>query len=183
MGVFNAANQWKIAVLFLPSLIGQVILPVISEQYALQNHQAVKKILVKTFFTYAVIATPILVFTSLFSSLIMGSYGKDFKNSWPVFVMLQLAVFTQVLTAPGVKYLEAAGRMWMNFYLNIGWSAILLAFTYSLVKKGAFGVALAQFFAFVAFAVGLYIYCFLAFRKQSANSFPIESTSPPFFSS
>ena len=30
MGVLNAANQWRTAILFLPGLIGQVVLPLLS---------------------------------------------------------------------------------------------------------------------------------------------------------
>jgi hypothetical protein len=57
-----------------------------------------------------------------------------------------------------IKFWEATGRMWTNFFMNVGWSACVLILTTMLVSKGAFGVCLAQFISFAFFGVAMLWY-------------------------
>ena len=68
MGIFSAANQWRTAVLFLPSLLSQPLLSMLSNVAGLGNFASFRKLLranlLLTFALSATIAAPIVLCSS-----------------------------------------------------------------------------------------------------------------------
>ena len=89
MGIFSAANQWRTAVAFLPSLFSQPLLSMLSNVGA-GNLRSFNKLLranlLLSFGLSALIAAPII----LCSSWIMKAYGRGFMVGRPVLVLLGL---------------------------------------------------------------------------------------------
>ena len=154
MGVYNAANQWRQLTLFLPSLIAQVVLPVMASSD--QKTVAFRQIKLN-FYTNIVITLPILALLCVISPVIMASYGSSFGSSWTVFVLVQCATFFQVLQSPIVTYWAASGRMWTNFILNSVWGLSLVSLSWLFIEKGALGLSLALFVSFLIFGIILLV--------------------------
>ena len=155
MGLLNAVNQWRTAYLFLPGVIGQVAVPILSERFHSANPGNIRGFMRKLLVIHLAVGIPLLLVICGLSPWILAGYGSDFTHAWPAFVILQCAALLQVAQAPVIKFWEATGRMWTNFFMNVGWSACVLVLTAILVSKGAFGVCLAQLIAFALFGVAL----------------------------
>jgi O-antigen/teichoic acid export membrane protein len=150
MGILNAANQWYAAVLFVPGMLGQVLLPIITERLS-QGHQEHSRRLLRVSITgNGVIAAVIVALGAIFSPLIMRFYGAQFADAWPTLIAVLLAAGLQALQTPIFDFMIAKGRMWTTLWLLAAWAATLLAVTALLVRWGAFGLASARLVAYIA---------------------------------
>lgn len=166
MGVFNAANQWLTVILFLPTIIGNVALPVMCERLGEKNPSAIRKILKVSMQITAVIVLPVAAVLCAFSSPIMSLYGREFSGSGLVlsYVALTGAV---VAIQVSVSYVIAAyGRMWMGFFMNVGWGIAFILFSHMLVDEGAAGISLARLFAYVIHSAWTFGYAYLLLRSH-----------------
>lgn len=155
LGVFNAANQWRMAFLFVPAAATEAALPVMSERAGAQGSAGPRPVLRQLLLLSAAWGVPILLAMCALSPVIMGAYGTEFASSWPVFVVLQLAALLQLVQAPLLKLWAATGRMWTSFSVNVLWVGTVLVSSYLLIPHGAFGLALGQLAGFVVFGLAL----------------------------
>jgi O-antigen/teichoic acid export membrane protein len=88
MGHFSAANQWFGALLFLPGIVGQVVLPVLSERLGESDLRRSARLLAVALKLNALIVLPFVLLGCLASPLIMASYGEGFRAAWPTLVVL-----------------------------------------------------------------------------------------------
>ena len=148
MGVFNAANQWFTALMFLPSIIGHVALPILAERLASDQVGHSARILKVSMLSNLAIMLPLLIVGSLASRLIMGSYGPGFADSWPtLLVVLWTAALLSVQTPVG-QIIAASGKMWLGAAMNLGWGLVFFCATYYLIDLGALGLALGRAIAY-----------------------------------
>jgi O-antigen/teichoic acid export membrane protein len=160
MGVFNAANQWRTAIQFLPGMMAMAALPMLSSlqgpEDAARFRKMLKANLLLSFGAAMIAALPI----ALLSPLIMAAYGKGFASGAIVLVILcGAAVISATLNVIG-QAIASQGRMWVGFMLNALWAAGMLG-TCALWKgMGATGLALASLAAYgVHFcSVSAYVY-------------------------
>jgi O-antigen/teichoic acid export membrane protein len=151
MGIFNAANQWRMAILFIPGMLGQVILPLLSNLNAestMQHYRQVLKINVVLNAGAALIVVLPLVLTA---HLVMSAYGPDYERGVNV---LRILAFTAMLMAVNNvvgQALASKGKMWVGFMFNALWAMTLLATAALLLHKGygALGLACATFIAYL----------------------------------
>jgi O-antigen/teichoic acid export membrane protein len=162
MGVFNAANQWRMAFLFLPAGLTEAAVPVMSER-AVLGDAGPRRILRHLLILNAALGVPTLIGLCVCSRSIMGAYGPAFRNSSRVFAILQVAAFIQLMQSPFVKFWTATNRMWENFATNILWAATVVVSSYLLVRRGAAGLALGQLLGFSVY--GLLLLTFI-WRRQ-----------------
>jgi O-antigen/teichoic acid export membrane protein len=154
MGVFNAANQWFGALLFLPAILGQAALPALSESFGDQNSLQVSKLLKFCVKANLIIIGPIVVLGSLASPAIMRLYGSGFVQSWPVLVVVFCTAGMVAIQTPIGDLIVASGQMWKGFLLNGIWAIVFILVTYETVHQGALGLANARLFAYVIHSVG-----------------------------
>jgi O-antigen/teichoic acid export membrane protein len=148
MGLLAAANQWFAALMFVPGVLTQVLLPIYSERLDGNRRPEARRLAVRS--TLAVLLGMALLVTPmvLLSPSIAGLYGAEFRNGAAVFAVLFL---TAVLAAPyGAlgNYLVAEERMWTRFHINLLWAVVLVAGTVVLIEQGALGVTLATLTAY-----------------------------------
>ncbi len=170
MGVFSAANQWRAAVVFLPSLLSQPLLSMLSNE-AVGDLRLFRKFLrvslLLSFGLSAFIAAPIV----LCSSWIMKAYGRDFRAGKHVLVLLVLAAVISSTAAVIGQAIASLDRMWWGFSLNSVWALVLLASAALLVPRyGALGLAGAFFASYLLHALTVSTYVQLHLAKPSARS-------------
>jgi O-antigen/teichoic acid export membrane protein len=141
MGIFSAANQWRNAVAFLPLLLSQPLLPMLSNvgQGNLRSYGTLLRANVLLNFGLSVfVATPIV----LCSSWIMQAYGREFRAGSPVLILLVLAAVISSTAAVIGQAIASLDRMWCGFGLNAVWALVLLPSAAVLVARyGALGLA------------------------------------------
>jgi O-antigen/teichoic acid export membrane protein len=148
MGLLAAANQWFAALMFIPGVLTQILLPIYSERLSDDRRSEAGRLGIRS--AHAVLLGMALVIApiTLMSPWVAGLYGAEFHGGAGVFAVVFL---TAALAAPyGAlgNYLAAEERMWTRFHINLWWAAVLIAGTMLLIDRGALGVALAGLAAY-----------------------------------
>ena len=168
MGVFNAANQWRNLVLFVPVAVGQVVLPMLSNlQAAGERDRYVRALKFNGALNLLVClaaALPVIVA----SEWIMRTYGPDFRGRWAVLVLLVLSGALQAVIGVVGQALASLGRMWWGLILNAAWAAELLAATWFWLPLGATGLALAYLVSYLLHLVQVGCYTVWVLRYDLA---------------
>lgn len=156
MAVFDVAYQWRNAVLFVPVLLGQVILPYFSSSS--NDPETFKKMFranILINFTFSII---VAVLISFFSKIIMGTYGKKYEEGD---LLLMVLVFTTVLNSVNSvvgQAIAGKGKMWAGFYLNLIWGTTLIISTYVLLGMEYSSLGLA-----IAYLISYSVHTFLSY--------------------
>jgi O-antigen/teichoic acid export membrane protein len=172
MGIFSAANQWFNALLWIPSMLNSVVLPMFAERLGAGDRNNTLKLLKASLTLNALVLVPMIVLGGLFSPYIMTSYGQAFSTGWPTLVAVLATAGLLGFNLPVGQLISASGRMWFAFLLNVGWATVFLGVTALLLSRGAFGFASARFLAYFSqTALSLaYVLFILRDPKRSARS-------------
>jgi O-antigen/teichoic acid export membrane protein len=158
MGAFNAANQWFNALMWLPHMLGSVVLPLLAERHAADDRQNSVKLLRMSVAMNVVTALPLVLLGCLVSPYIMMSYGEGFADAWPTLVAVLITAGLIGLELPVGQLFAASGRMWLGVCLNTGWGLVFLGATWLLLNWGSFGLASARLLAYLVHAVWVFAY-------------------------
>jgi len=151
MGIYNATNSWFQLVAFLPNLLGQVLLPILSSYAAKNDGRGANRAVFVATWANVLVVLPILAVGCGLSRLIMGLYGPGFAEGWPVLVLALLSAGMLTIQGPITNQLIANSKMWAYFVAHILWGTLFVATTYLWVPAhGGTGLALARLVAYIA---------------------------------
>jgi O-antigen/teichoic acid export membrane protein len=170
MGVFNAANQWRGAILFLPGVVEAIILPVLANLRGEGDRLRYRKVLLYNIWFNAALTLAVAVIISLLAPFIMASYGSGFRSSYLVLILLS---FSAVLTATiGVigQAIASEDRMWWGMLLNLLWGCAMICATWLFVDYGAKGLALAILISYTFHLLTVGTYTYFTLLKQGGKS-------------
>ena len=170
VGVFSAANHWRIALLFLPTTLSAAVLPVLSNLHQEGRRGSYKKIIFFSAAMNVAITLPLALLISLLGSWIMGFYGKGFDLGGAVLVLLVSSACLMAITASIGKAITSSGRMWWGFFLHVIWAAVYLVSTGLLVDRGAKGLALATLIAYGVHLVSMSLFTYFAILKPEPGN-------------
>lgn len=143
MGIFNAADRWRTAIRFLPFLLSGVALPMLSSLQGKSNREKYNRVLVTNVKLSFGLAMAAAVPIALLSYWIMASYGHGFaEGRWVLITLAAVSVITATSWILG-NALTSDGRVWVTFFLNLSWAAVLLSISWLLRFRGAQGLAYA----------------------------------------
>lgn len=166
MGVYNAANQWQMAISFIPSTLGAIILPILSSLYGTDNKRYNKVLWLNIILNTTVALIVALPIAGL-SSFIMEGYGSGFQEGRRVLILLSaVSVITTTLSVIG-QSISSMGKMWNGFCLNAIWAVTLVGSSWFLTKAGAIGLALAIFIAYSVHLTTVSFYTWTLLQKQT----------------
>jgi O-antigen/teichoic acid export membrane protein len=173
MGIYSVGNQWRIAILFIPFMLGHVILPILSNINGESDGRQYRKVLKLNVFLNISIALSVVIPVILFAHLVMSAYGPAFERGVSV---LRVMAFSAVLMAANhvvSQVITSKGKMWVTFTFNALWAAVLLASASLLLQKGygALGLAYASLIAYCFNTLCLFgfVYYLLAVVKSTIN--------------
>lgn len=178
MGYYSAANQWFAALIFLPGVMAQAAIPVLSEQIGKRDLIRTKKIFVYSVKLNLSLIIPTVLVGSLLSRWIMSFYGKDFAEAWPTLVFTLLAGGIVALQSPSGQIMMASGRMWMATIVNLNYSIVFIIMTVGLVKWGSIGVAASRTVAYCIYTLCSFIFA-LYFVSTRGKETARESAPSP----
>ena len=167
LGIFNAANGWLNAVTFLPGLLSQVVLPVLSQASGEGNAQRSRKILVIATKVNALFVLPVVLAGCLASPYIMRLYGPGFQSGWSTLVLVFMTAGIVCIQGPMGQLMIVSGRMWLTLACYTVWSLSFVGLTWEWVGAGAFGMAAAKLAAQVI--NGLVILSFAIWYYQATK--------------
>jgi O-antigen/teichoic acid export membrane protein len=134
VAVFNVANQWRLALLFVPGLIGQVILPILCSIQGEDKLTAQLRILKTAVLANFVVSSCALLCVSLLSGAILKAYGSAFEGRQDVMIVLLVSAVLLACQTPVGNYIASSSAMWVGFSHNLGWGLCLTATTHYLLE-------------------------------------------------
>ncbi len=143
MGLFSAADRWRTAIMFFPTLLGGVALPMLTGLRAEDDFKRYRKVLWTNVKAGALAALSMAIPIAILSPWIMAGYGPEFVGGeW---VLVVLSVSCVIASADWImgQSLFSSGDVWLKFWSNAGWAGILLLCAWFLRDRGAMGLAVA----------------------------------------
>ncbi|GAA6354701.1 hypothetical protein I1300191J6_00960 [Parabacteroides distasonis] len=160
LGIYTACSQWFAIVLFLPSLLQNVVLSYLSGAVGdkIANMNMFRRML-QVNFVCAII--PFSVVT-LASSLITTFYGETFVDMQSALVILIFATIPATLSNVYVANLLANSKNWTLFALRVSRDAITIVSLYFILldskgENAAYSYALLNVIVSILFLGGLFI--------------------------
>jgi O-antigen/teichoic acid export membrane protein len=149
LAIFEAADQWKVIILFIPTAISQIVLPLLSSLKQNNNDKYLSTLALNLIIIGAV-STLMAGFVTIACPFIMNMYGKAFNE----YSTLRILAFSTIFSAiANVLEMTAysMGKMWQCFLINIIWALCMILFSYKLLSLGlgASALAYAVLFAYI----------------------------------
>jgi O-antigen/teichoic acid export membrane protein len=155
MGIFSAANQWRAALTFIPTVVGQVLIPMTSSLRASDDHASIRSSIRMAVAANGLCAVPVLFILVVFGNRIMGLYGPGFGGHGQVLSLTAITGALAAIQSPMGNVITGFGRMWVGALQNGGWAVVLLSSSWYLIHSGmgAEGLAMAYLLAYVVHSV------------------------------
>ncbi|GHT14418.1 lipopolysaccharide biosynthesis protein [Bacteroidia bacterium] len=171
-GLYEIADQWKIIILFIPGAISQMLMPILSSTKASESESTYWRVLKYNIGINVIVTFVLAIIVSIYSSIIMQLYGKNFESTMAIIILAYSTVFTSISTVFGTS-IASFGKMWIGFCFNLLWAMIIVGFTYIFLHQGmgAVGLALAVLCSYVIHTIMQFFYIFhLAKSRQALKS-------------
>lgn len=151
MGVFSAASQWRNAIGFIPYVLSQFALPILSnlhgERDVSRYGKALRWNLILTAAAVAAVAVPV----ALGAPQIMRLYGRGFQQGWLVLVLSAATAVISCVNGVVGTAIMSAGSVWVGFAFNAMWASVFLASCYCFIPtRLALGLAGSMLGAYIA---------------------------------
>ena len=166
LGLFNAANQWRMALMFLPSVLLRVALPLMASSVDTGGADDFRKALLLTQSLTVAIVVPAGALLMFLADPIMGLYGSEFVHGAPVLIGVVSSIMISSIGGGTGAAIEARGKMWRGLVLNLSWGAVLLAVVWA--SAGDWGARSLAFGSAIAYLV-LSLWGFLYVRSDLPN--------------
>ena len=142
LGVFSAADQLRLIVMFIPNAIGSVMLPVLSKSYGDKDQSEFESAMSMNLTLALRIALPAAMLGIAISSVLIFAFGDKFANAVEVIPVVMLAVFVYSLNQASRQAFTSTGRVWTNLVMHVIAAVVFLASCAYLVPRwGAIGFA------------------------------------------
>ena len=148
-GIFNAANQWRSAILFLPSMVVQPFLPMLSRLAGEGRLVQFRKLLLVNIAASSVAALGPSVVAILLSRQIMTAYGAAFAHARLTMVLVVLATLMAAPTMAIIQAMNSLGRLWTSAAIHVAWVALFLLALQTSLGHGAQGLASAYLVSYI----------------------------------
>ncbi len=150
LGLFNAANQWRMVIIFLPGLFATAMLPVLSETHGRDDKSDFRKTVALNFRTTWIVAFPLTVMVVTLCKPLASLFGRQFLGSAPIISMLMAATFLTLVNSTIGAALVGAGKIWIGTAMNLCWAIMLILSSVVLVPLfGGFGLALSYLISYL----------------------------------
>lgn len=166
LAVYEAADQWKVIILFIPAAVSHVALPILSSLVN-DSQERYWKTLRYNILLNASISAIFALIVCLCSSFIMHFYGKGYTDPMPLVYLVLSTIFTSISTVVGIS-IQSQSKMWTGFGFNLFWGLMVIGFSYLFLNygMGASGVALGIMCAYAVHAVLQYVYLRISVQKK-----------------
>ena len=142
LGVYAAADQWRMVLLFIPSALSRIVLPMLSN---LNGKDSVKSYLKVLKINLYVNAGTTFLFLLLFLAVlpvILMCYRLS-SSCYLIFAVLAGSTFFSSLAAVFGQAITSQGKTWIGLWFNLGWGVMVIVSTVLFLHLGLGALALA----------------------------------------
>ena len=123
LALFEAADQWKVMMLFIPTAISQMVLPILTS--IRQQQQQFRHVLLANIALIVGISSMITLVVLLLGGPIMQLYGKGFSDKMPLVYLALSNIFSAYSNIIEMS-IYSKNKMWQAFVINLFWAIVLL---------------------------------------------------------
>lgn len=161
LAVYEAADQWKVIILFIPTAISQIVLPLLSSLTEEKNGMF-KNALEINILVIGFVSIIISLIVIIASPFIMNLYGSQFNDYTPLRVLALSTIFSAIANILEMTA-YSKGKMWQCFIINIVWAIGMIAFTQVFLYKGM-GASALSYAVLFAYILSCAIYALYAYK-------------------
>ena len=159
MANIDIGNQWRGLVLFIPTALSQIALPMLSSN--VDNKEIFREVFRKNIKLSILISSTIVLIVCLFSPIIVKTYGNEYKSALiPLIIMMITTGLIAVNNIIG-QGLASKGKMWLGFQLNLVWAFFIIVLSYIFIVYqglGAIGLSLAYLLSYLIHTIIQYFF-------------------------
>lgn len=177
MGLYSAASRWSFAVLFLPTAVSRIVLPMLANLDGVGNRTAFRRIFYLNLLTStAVVAIPAMA-VILLANPLMGLLGEEYRLGGTVLIVLLLATIPITLNEVIGQVLVSTGAILWRLAFDIALAGLLIGLAVVFVPRWqAEGLAATQIVGYGAVSLGLVLVVTLRLRGE--GRLPVTATAP-----
>ncbi|WP_394993447.1 oligosaccharide flippase family protein [Emticicia sp.] len=165
MAIFDISNQWRIAIVFIPSILSQLTLPLLSSN--VDDEKTYSSIFFKNLKINTIISITIGIVFAAFSPLILKLYGESYVSTKFVLILLVVSTVLTSINSLIWQITVSNGDMWLNFIINVFWGSVLIVSAYLFSKYLVLNALNMAFSYLIAYCVqtGLLFIYFKYYQK------------------
>lgn len=164
---FEAADQWRTIILFLPSAICHIALPILSSLTGGDGKRYWRTFWLNLGLNGGVALVMALLVAAL-SPVIMRFYGAEYAGDNLTLVILAVStVFSSMAYVVGAS-IQSRAKVWTGFCFNFLWAVIIIILSLVFLKQGlgATGIALAILCAYIIHTLLQLLYMLGTYKKR-----------------
>ena len=144
MANYDVAEQFKAQLMFIPGILSQVLLPILTNRTAEKQSDEAKSMIWMNIRINIIITFSIFLIILLFGKYILMIYGKEYTNTFPLYILCFCAVIDSISNSY-VPVIISTNKVWNVLVFNLIWGIILFsAYTFCrtiLVPENALAIA------------------------------------------
>ncbi len=171
MAVFDIADQWRSQILYIPTLLTGILLPIISNiQDAKDKFWKIVKINFISNFAISMLAAGVIVCCK---DLILSGYGPSYVEHYMPFVVLAISSVIISCSNVMIPILISKNLVMQGLIFNVISSSLLVVGCINFVNAGygATGLALAFVFAYLVTLLAQIVYVYFKSKKWENAGF------------
>ncbi len=175
LGLYTAADRWRLLILFVPTSVFGMVVPVLSNLYGAGDLLGFKRVFRANVLLNSGLALTLASVVTVCAPRIMSVFGKTFHSGWPILAILAFSALPEALNTVLGHPLIVADAMWWRCGFDLLLAAVLVGSAFVFIPRwGAIGLALAYFLAFSGAGAGLYIFGIYEARRRIPKGIPIR---------
>jgi len=143
VGIYYVAMQLEMMLLFVPQIVVQVIVPMLSKGFGAGDRRQVVSVLAMSVGTNFVIALGFICAMALFGHWVLAIFKIDAAH-WAVFAITVGTAALLAFALPFGPIPAASGYTWTGLAITACWAVVYIAATWLLREQGALGIVTAR---------------------------------------
>lgn len=165
MAIFDVADQWSLAVIFVPSALSNILLPILSNTLSDGTREQYLKLIKTNLLLNFLIASAIALVIIVASPYLLELYGPEYNDCKPIIFMMIATVCMAICNIAG-QIVASQGEMWLGFLFNLIWAIYIILFINLFKQYGALGLSLTLMCSYLLHLIGQIIYIYIKLRKK-----------------
>lgn len=168
LGIYEASDQWRIIILFIPSALSNIVLPILSSYIGKDDRHtftgALKINIVLNVGVSLVLAMGVIIL----SKWLLQIYGPEFDSPIVMIYLALSTVFSSFASVVGMA-IVSQGKTWIGLAFNIIWALVFIFLSaVSLIHgMGATGVAFSLMLAYILHGLFQFIYLWMSILRNN----------------
>jgi len=179
-GMYTAAARIALVSSMGQQAINAIAAPLISASYQKGDLNVIKRILLWSCLGSGVFGLIVCIGTGIFSDFILGLFGEDFKQAWPLLFILLFGQLVSSLFGPVDFVLSMTGRQKeLSIVVSIGAVATLILCPLLISFYGALGAAIATVIAILIWKLAAFAVVWSKLLNLKTDDEPIAGSPAP----